>query len=225
MNVKWNEVQNHMHLSSCLDDEKDDTEQAEQKAHKLIEKAVSDKELMEIFERTYGKIDREPRNVFKTEKVKSDYSKPVKLPDYEKPDYLLVDGYNIIFAWDELKKIADKSLDDARAELAKIMCNYQGYTGYEIILVFDAYRVKRNHRDAEKYYNINIVYTKESETADSYIERMSHEFAKKHRVRVATSDGAEQMIVLGNGAMRVSARELHQRVTEADKAIREFIGK
>ena len=225
MNVKWNEVQNHMHLPSCLNYEKDDNEQAEKKANKFIEKSVSDKELMEIFERTYGKIDREPRKAFKSVKVKSDYSKPVKLPDYEKPDYLLVDGYNIIFAWDELKKIADKSLDDARAELAKIMCNYQGYTGYEVILVFDAYRVKGKRREAEKYYNINIVYTKESETADSYIERISHELAKKHRVRVATSDGSEQMIVLGNGAMRVSARELHQRVTEADKEIREFIEK
>ena len=225
MNVKWNEVQNYMHLPSCLDYEKDDNEQAEKKANKFIEKSVSDKELMEIFERTYGKIDREPRKAFKSVKVKSDYSKPVKLPDYEKPDYLLVDGYNIIFAWDELKKIADKSLDDARAELAKIMCNYQGYTGYEVILVFDAYRVKGKRREAEKYYNINIVYTKESETADSYIERISHELAKKHRVRVATSDGSEQMIVLGNGAMRVSARELHQRVTEADKEIREFIEK
>ncbi|MDE5854339.1 MAG: TetM/TetW/TetO/TetS family tetracycline resistance ribosomal protection protein, partial [Ruminococcus sp.] len=153
MNVKWNEVQNYMHLPSCLDYEKDDNEQAEKKANKFIEKSVSDKELMEIFERTYGKIDREPRKAFKSVKVKSDYSKPVKLPDYEKPDYLLVDGYNIIFAWDELKKIADKSLDDARAELAKIMCNYQGYTGYEVILVFDAYRVKGKRREAEKYYN------------------------------------------------------------------------
>lgn len=225
MIVKWDDVQNHMHLPSCLEIPKDNAEHTEQKVRRFNEKTVSEKELMDIFERTYGKINREPRKLFKSAKVKSDYSNPVKLPNYEKPDYLLVDGYNIIFAWDELKKIADKSLDDARAELAKIMCNYQGYTGYRIILVFDAYRVKRNHRDNENHYNINIVYTKESETADSYIERISYELAKNHRVRVATSDGHEQLIALGNGAMRVSARELHQRVMEADKAIREFIEK
>ncbi len=225
MIVKWDDVRNHMHLPSCLYAEKDNSEQTEQKIRRFNEKTVSEKELTEIFERTYGKINNEPRKLFKSAKVKSDYSKPVQLPNYEKPDYLLVDGYNIIFAWDELKTIADKSLDDARAELAKIMCNYQGYTGYEIILVFDAYRVKRNHRDTENHYNINIVYTKESETADSYIERMSHELAKKHRVRVATSDGHEQLIALGNGAMRVSARELHQRVTEVYNEIHEFIEK
>lgn len=222
LNVKWNEVPDYMHLPSCLEPSK---EVSEQKVRRFVEKAVSDKELMEIFERTYGKIDREPRRAFKSAKVKADYSKPVKLPSYEGADYLLVDGYNIIFAWDELSRIAEKSLDDARAELAKIMCSYQGYTGYEIILVFDAYRVKRSHRDVEKYYNINIVYTKESETADSYIECISHDLVKKHRVRVATSDGAEQMIILGNGAMRISASELHKRVVDMDKAIHEFIGK
>lgn len=220
LNVKWYDVQNYMHLTSCLEHEK---EEPEQKVRRFVERAVSDKELMEIFERTYGKIDREPRKAFKSAKVKADYSKPVKVPVYSGSDYLLVDGYNIIFAWDELKKIAEKSLDDARKELAKIMCNYQGYTGYEIILVFDAYKVKRNHRDVEKYYNISIVYTKESETADTYIECTSHELVKNHRVRVATSDGAEQMIILGNGAMRISAGELHKRVDDMNKAIHEFI--
>lgn len=220
LNVKWYDVHNYMHLPSCLEPPQ---EEPEQKVRRFVERAVSDKELMEIFERTYGKIDREPRKAFKSAKVKADYSKPVKVPVYSGSDYLLVDGYNIIFAWDELKKIAEKSLDDARMELAKIMCNYQGYTGYEIILVFDAYKVKRNHRDVEKYYNISIVYTKESETADTYIECTSHELVKNHRVRVATSDGAEQMIILGNGAMRMSASELHKRVDDMNKAIHEFI--
>ncbi len=220
LNVKWYDVKNYMHLPSCLETPK---EEQEQKVRRFVEKAVSDKELMEIFERTYGKIDREPRKAFKSAKVQTDYSKPVKVPVYSGSDYLLVDGYNIIFAWDELKKIAEKSLDDARMELVKIMCNYQGYTGYEIILVFDAYKVKRNHRDVEKYYNISIVYTKESETADTYIECASHELVKNHRVRVATSDGAEQMIILGNGAMRISASELHKRVDDMNKAIHEFM--
>ncbi len=180
---------------------------------------------MEIFERTYGKIERDSRRAFKRTRVESDYSKPVKLPDYEGPEYLLVDGYNIIFAWDDLRRIADDDLDAARAELVKIMCNYQGYSGCEIILVFDAYRVKGRHRDVEHYFNINIVYTKEKETADSYIERVSRELSQKHRVKVATSDGPEQLIIFGNGAMRIPAAELLDRVREADRAIREYIGK
>ena len=137
--------------------------------------------------------------------------------------YLLVDGYNIIFAWEDLKKIAGDNLDAARGELINRMCNYQGYAGCELILVFDAYRVKGKHREVEKYCNINIVYTKESETADSYIERVSHELSKKHKVRVATSDGLEQMIILGNGAMRISATEFRKRYEAAERSIKEFI--
>ena len=138
---------------------------------------------------------------------------------------MIVDGYNIIFAWDELKKIAASDLDSARAELIKIMSNYQGVSGYEIIVVFDAYRVKGKRRDTEKHFNISIVYTKEAETADSYIERVTHELSKKHRVRVATSDGIEQMIILGNGAMRMSTNELKERISEVNKEIRKFIQK
>ena len=223
--VKWDEVPQHMHLPSCLTDSTAEPEDAKQRrVQRFFERAASDEELMEIFERTYGKIERDPRRAFKRTKAESDYSKPVKLPDYEGPEYLLVDGYNIIFAWDELKKIADEDLDAARAELVKIMCNYQGYCGYEVIVVFDAYRVKGRHRDVERYYNINIVYTKESETADTYIERVSRELSRKHRVRVATSDGPEQMIIFGNGAMHISAAELEARVKAADKAIREYLG-
>ena len=129
----------------------------------------------------------------------------------------------IIFAWDDLKKIADENLDAARAELIKRMCNYQGYAGCELILVFDAYKVKGKHREVEKYCNINLVFTKESETADSYIERVTHELSKEHRVRVATSDGTEQMIILGNGAMRISAAEFRKRCDAAEAAIREYI--
>ena len=103
------------------------------------------------------------------------------------------------------------------------MCNYQGYAGCELILVFDAYKVKGKHREVEKYCNINLVFTKESETADSYIERVTHELSKEHRVRVATSDGTEQMIILGNGAMRISAAEFRKRCDAAEAAIREYI--
>lgn len=223
--VKWDEVYEHMHLPLSINnnEENESEEQRSVKAAKFIEKAVSDEELMAIFEMTYGKINSDPVRAFKKTKAVSIEDKKVRLPQYEGPDYLLVDGYNIIFAWDDLKKIAEENLDAARAELIHRMCNYQGYNGSELILVFDAYRVKGKHRDIEKYCNINIVYTKESETADSYIEKVSHELSKKHRVRVATSDGLEQMIILGNGAMRISATEFRKRVQAAESAIKEYI--
>lgn len=223
--VKWNEVPDHMHLPYHLEKKSEDEPEEVRvgKARRFVESAVSDKELMEIFERTYGKLNTDPRRAFKKTKTTVADNKPVKLPDYEGPDYLLVDGYNIIFAWDELKKTAEENLDAARGELINMMCNYQGYSGYELILVFDAYKVKGKHREVERYHNINIVYTKESETADTYIERVTHELSKKHRVRVATSDGLEQIIILGNGAMRISAAELHERYRNAQKAIKEYI--
>lgn len=223
--VKWNEVPDYMHIPSCLkdDDEHEDEEVRIGKAKRFIENAVSEKELMEIFERTYGKINVDPRRAFKKSKAVSIENKQVKLPNYEGPDYLLVDGYNIIFAWDDLKKISEENLDAARAELVNMMCNYQGYAGCELILVFDAYKVKGKHREVERHSNINIVYTKESETADSYIERVTHELSKKHRVRVATSDGQEQMIILGNGALRISATDFRKRYESAMGAIREYI--
>lgn len=224
MNVNWKDATEHMHLPSCLHINFKNSDDC-RRVRKNTVKSVSDEELMEIFERTYGKTVKEPRKAFKSVKVKKDYSNPVNLPDYESPDYLIVDGYNIIFAWDELKKIAASDLDSARAELIKIMSNYQGVSGYEIIVVFDAYRVKGKRRDTEKHFNISIVYTKEAETADSYIERVTHELSKKHRVRVATSDGIEQMIILGNGAMRMSANELKERISEVNKEIRKFIQK
>lgn len=221
--VKWNEIEEHMHIPSCLEKSSDDEENTRSKARKYVEYAVSDKELMEIFERTYGKIKTDPRRAFKKSKTEIADNKTVKLPQYSGPDYLLVDGYNIIFAWDELKKIAEENLDAARGELINMMCNYQGFSGCELILVFDAYKVKGKFREIERYLNINIVYTKESETADTYIERVSHELSKNHRVRVATSDGIEQMIILGNGAMRISASEFHERYQDSQKAIREYI--
>lgn len=222
--VKWNEVPQYMHLPSCLEAENEtDNAEIQRKARSFVEKAVSDEELMEIFERTYGKLKTEPRKAFKKTKAVSLNDKKVRLPEYTGPDYLLVDGYNIIFAWDNLKKIAEENLDAARAELINMMCSYQGFSGCELILVFDAYKVKGKHREVEKYYNINIVYTKESETADTYIERTTHELSKTHRVRVATSDGTEQMIILGNGAMRISATEFQKRYEAAQKAIREYM--
>lgn len=224
-NVKWDKVWECMHIpfAADLNNSEESYEEKSLKASRFIEKAVSDEELMAIFEMTYGKIKREPSRAFKKTKVVNIEDKNLRLPKYSGPDYLLVDGYNIIFSWEDLKKIAEDNLDAARGELINRMCNYQGYAGCELILVFDAYKVKGKHRDVEKYCNINIVYTKESETADTYIERVTHTLSKEHRVRVATSDGVEQMIILGNGAMRISASEFKKRCIAAETAIKEYI--
>ena len=137
----------------------------------------------------------------------------------EKPEeYLLVDGYNIIFAWPELRELAQINLDSARDKLMDILCNYQGYQGCRLILVYDAYKVKGNPGSVMKYHNIEVVYTKEAETADQYIERTTHELGakpQKYRVTVATSDALEQMIIWGNGATRMSALGLKAAVESA----------
>lgn len=226
-NVRWNEVPEYMHLPSVLGAPPPNEEEhivSYKRAESFLDRAAEDEELMKIFERTYGKINRDPRKAFHRVKKEPDKYKGVKLPIYTGPEYLLVDGYNIIFAWDELKKIAEESLDAARGSLINILCNYQGYRQCELILVFDAYKVKGNHREIEKHCNITVVYTRESETADSYIERVTHELSKNHRVRVATSDGLEQLIILGSGAIRISADEFRHEVKNAENAIREYIG-
>ena len=134
-------------------------------------------------------------------------------------EILIVDGYNIIFAWDELKKLAETSLELARGRLADILCNYQGYKKNEIILVFDAYKVKENSGKIIHYHNIDIIYTKEQQTADAFIEAISYQTAGKYQVRVATSDGMEQIVILTNGAARMTARELYKDVEETKKEI------
>ena len=143
-----------------------------------------------------------------------------KKPAFEKKDYLLVDGYNVIFAWEELKGMAEDNLDGARAKLAEILSNYQGFTGCTVILVFDAYKVKGGKGEVYKYHNIYIVYTKEAETADQYIEKTTHEIGRKHNVTVATSDGVEQVIVMGQGAARMSSRDLHEEIERVETEIR-----
>lgn len=225
--VKWNEVPEHMHLESVLlsGKRRGDENQQRDPAHKA-EKDIptgsrdffaEEKELQEIFERTYGAV--KPRAVNTGSKVirATEEKQRVKIRE-RKPveEYVLVDGYNIIFAWEDLKELSGVSMDAARMKLMDIMCNYQGYTGCHLILVFDAYKVKGNPGSVEQYHNISIVYTREAETADMYIEKTTKRIAGKHRVRVATSDGMEQIIILGHGATRMSAaafREEVQRVS------------
>ena len=139
------------------------------------------------------------------------------------PEYLLVDGYNIIFAWDDLAAIAKEDMDLARSKLVNLMCNYRGLHRCEVILVFDAYRIKGNTGSFEKVNNISVVYTKEAETADSYIERTTHELSKNYRVQVATSDRMEQLIIIGNGAMRISADAFRKEVDRTEAVMRELM--
>ena len=225
--VKWNEVKNKMHLEPFLKEKKAETvHRVPQVTRRRVEQYYTsledDKELLKIFESTYGKIKTDKYLALKTAQKEENKTRNKDAVPYEK-EYLLVDGYNIIFAWEHLKKIAQDDIEDARHKLANTLCNYQGFKKCEIILVFDAYKVKGNVGEISKYHNINIVYTKEAETADMYIEKVTHEIVRKHRVRVATSDGLEQIIILGHGALRMSASALLEEITEVEKAIREYL--
>ena len=225
--VKWDEAPSRMHTDSGLrfgGEPQDITDnQPSRTVNSYKERRASDEELMAIFERTYGKINRDEHSAMRREK-QPQAAKIPKLPIPPKgPEYLLVDGYNIIFAWDELNALAKDSLDLARNRLINILCNYQGFRRNNVILVFDAYKVKGNHREVETVNNISVVYTREAETADMYIEKTAHELTKNNRVRVATSDNTEQIIVMGSGAIRVSASEFLAEVTETEKMIRSLI--
>ena len=136
-----------------------------------------------------------------------------------------MDGYNIIFAWEELKAVARDNLDAARKQLCDLLCNYQGYKKCRVIVVFDAYQVKGGLGSVEEYHNIHVVYTKEAETADAYIEKATYEIGKKHRVRVATSDGPEQLIILGHGALRLSASGFREEVGQVQGQIAAALGR
>ena len=224
--VKWDDVKNHMHLSSALARSTPDEEKrsyfAKQKDQKDI--FAGDKELMRIFEQTYGPVrqrsQQTSRRVFKAPEENPRHPKRNSSPKYEGEEYLLIDGYNVIFASEKLKSM---TFDGAREALINILCNFQGYIKCELIVVFDAYKVKGNKREVERVNDISVVYTKEAETADMYIEKTSHKLAKNHKVRVVTSDGLEQLIILGNGALRVSSRAFWEEVNEAEEEIREII--
>lgn len=224
--VSWADVRSHMHVDSGWGKSQRPADAvpapSPRRAAAYRATLEEDAELMKIFERTYGPIKRDPLAAFRP-------VKKTERPDFAAqswtiaPEYLLVDGYNLIFAWEELSALAKQSLDAARTRLADILCNYQGYKKCMVILVFDAYRVPGSPGAIEQYHNIHIVYTKEAETADMYIERVTHEIGKQRRVRVVTSDGAEQIIILGHGALRVSSRLFQQEVEEAEREIRALL--
>ena len=224
--VPWNEVAKHVHVDTSIKKRQPvkTTTATPKEPSKKNSKMSEEKELQAIFERTFGpvktRVETPAKKVIKAEpgKTKTKEYKPV----YEE-EYLLVDGYNIIFAWDELKALAAENLEGARTKLMEIMCNYQGFCGCHLILVFDAYKVKGNPGSVEQFHNISVVYTKEAETADMYIEKTTKEIARKKRVRVATSDGMEQIIILGHGAIRISARAFQEEVKRVNDRIAEEV--
>lgn len=226
-NVRWDEVPAHMHLPSVLAKPIMPQAPVQARPRYTVDSGLGfsdDKELQKIFEQTYGPLKRDPRKSFAPAEQTQGYQRSSAEVRLSGPEYLLVDGYNIIFAWDELSGLAKENLDAARNKLIQMMCNYQGYCKCHLILVFDAYKVKNNPGEVEQVAGISVVYTKEAETADMYIEKVTHELGRKYRVKVATSDGMEQLIILGQGAMRVSAAMFRQEVDRIEAAIREHLG-
>jgi len=220
--VKWNEVPRQMHLPSVLNPPKPEPPMRDLAAEYCAIMAT-DKELLQIYERTYGPIKRESLQAMRTAK-KPAAEKPYKgAPRPQGPEYLLVDGYNIIFAWEDLAALGRESLDAAREQLINILRNYQGFRQSPVILVFDAYKVKGNPGSIDRMGDFAVVYTKEAETADMYIEKVTHQLSKKYRVRVATSDGLEQVIIFGHGAERISAKNFREEVRMTEDAIRRFL--
>ena len=222
--VKWDEVDRMAHLPLLDFREKEEKAEAPKRIVRSIAQGGApelEKELLSIFERTYGQIKR--RDVLPMMALRSQDKRELLAQMEPAEEFVLVDGYNIIFAWDELKEIGRDSLDAARHVLMNLLCNYQGYRGCNLILVFDAYKVPQNLGTVEKYHNIFIVYTQEAETADSYIERVTYELRGRKKVRVATSDNLEQLIILGHGAVRVSAKSFHDEVMQTQQEIARII--
>lgn len=224
--VKWNEAPALMHIPAVFRPKAAPVAApaapVRHTATRYTGTLEEDQELEAIFTRTFGPIRRrdlvDSALARRPQEELATQAEPVQ-------DYLLVDGYNIIFAWDELKELAKENIDAARAALADILCNYQGFRQCHVILVFDAYKVRGGRGEVQPYGGICIVYTKEAETADMYIEKATYQLAGRHRVRVATSDGAEQLIILGHGALRMSARALKEEIELADRQIAEILAK
>lgn len=241
--VSWDQVEKYMHIENTMkelspDRSRDDGEEIANNV-KPVNKSLhdkkdfwqEDKELEEIFTRTYGSIrksavytrsrlgyEKNPNRRDTQENIKPQINVKAKKTVNE---YLLVDGYNIIFSWEELNELAKENMDAARYRLMDILSNYQGFKKCTVILVFDAYKVKGGLGEVQKHNNIHVVYTKEAETADQYIEKVTHELAKDNHVAVATSDAIEQVIILGKGAIRLSAKDLKEEILRVNNIIRQ----
>ena len=249
--VNWNEADEMMHLRVSAADAKAESGMNAPAASDagiggssgISAGGVEDKELQRIFDRTF-KSSKSDKKAIEAREFDSELERRKKAAERKRcaaeaqrrqdemllPEYLLVDGYNIIFAWDELKSLAKENIDSAREALIEILGNYQGFRKCKVIAVFDAYKVKGGQRHFEKHGDVTVVYTQEAETADTYIERTTYELSGKagpgsgkYRVRVATSDRLEQMVILGNNAMRVSAGDFKAEVEQVNNEIREYL--
>lgn len=236
--VPWDKVPAYMHIESQLQKESEmlQTEQEEMSKREANAQQSKrgrnsrpsfsykeEKELEEIFIRTYGKIERRLSPASKT--VDSETRRKAEKKEEPVQEYLLVDGYNVIFAWDELKELAQDNIEAARNKLMDILSNYQGFKKCIVILVFDAYKVDGYALEIQKYHNIHVVYTKEAETADQYIEKVVHHIGKKYHVTVVTSDGVEQVVTLGQGGTLISSREFEEEYEIVRRQIREeYVG-
>lgn len=232
--VKWDQVEEYMHIESGLHLEKDEFAEApdqpqswsgsridsrlgSQSSGSSVE--LTSKELAAIYVRTPDPVrsSNGPVKVSAPGQTNMDSRGKTGEKDPQQENYLLVDGYNIVFAWEDLRELAELNIESARHKLMDILCNYQGYKGCTLILVFDAYKVEGNPGEISKYHNIHVVYTKEAETADQYIEKTVVRIGKKYQVTVATSDALEQMIIMGHGAVRLSANGLREEIKAAVK--------
>ena len=222
--VPWDEVEDYMDLPLSYEAKNPKSKQVSQR-----QAGYSDEELEEIFRQTYGLSKREKNRLRKSAKIISaDHTSAAYTPvrkaynDSSAPSVLLIDGYNMIFAWEELKDMAALSLESARDLLLEILNNYQGYTGESVIVVFDAYKQPGNPGTVQSRGSLQVVYTREAETADQYIEK----FVLKNVKKLRTSDALEQMMIFGQGALRMSARELRQKILDTNEEIRtKFLGK
>lgn len=228
--VPWDQVFDYMHIESQLQKESEAVQSEEMAAASAktsgkgrnSQPSLSykeEKELEEIFIRTYGKIERRLSPASKT--VNSETKRRAQKKEEPVQEYLLVDGYNVIFAWDDLKELAQDNIEAARNKLMDILSNYQGFKKCIVILVFDAYKVDGYALEIQKYHNIHVVYTKEAETADQYIEKVVHHIGKKYHVTVVTSDGVEQVVTLGQGGTLISSREFREEYEIVRRQIRE----
>lgn len=225
--VSWNRVPEYAHIGIQREDEEEPEEELRVKKPSFTyENGVIDQEeIDEIFARTFGAAKQKRNSWTRTIKASDDSNYKGTQPAYVSggEEYLLVDGYNIIFAWQELNELAQHNIDSARDKLMDIMCNYQGAKKVNLILVFDAYKVSGGQGEVFDYHNIHVVYTKEAETADQYIEKVTHELSRKYQVTVATSDRLEQMIIWGAGARRISAPGFYEEVMNTIQEVRENI--
>jgi predicted RNA-binding protein with PIN domain len=223
--VPWNEADEHMHIKAGENapSEEEIFQARARRASSYSGSAAEDKELMRIFEATYGKI--KPRKI--SEKRENSAAEPtIPKPKKQRPrgdELILIDGYNLIFAWDDLRRTAERDFALARDVLIRLMCNYTSFKKCRVVIVFDAYKIRGGEGSEELYGNVRVVYTKERETADTYIERMAHELAPSHFLRVVTSDMQEQFIVLGVGGFRVSPTEFRAELEAVTLEIKEAI--